>query len=119
MYAPELTRDAILRAYRERHVYGTTNARIRLLFTGNGALMGSILPAVPERTLFVDVAGENALKKIDLFRNGELLKRFVPEGKAFSCELTVTEDEPAYYYVRATQVDNHIAWSSPIWFEGP
>ena len=116
VYAPELTRDAILRAYRERHVYGTTNARILLLFTGNGALMGSILPAVSERSLLVDVAGENALKKIDLFRNGEPFKRFVPEGKTFSCELTVREDEPAYYYLRATQVDNHIAWSSPIWF---
>jgi len=31
--------------------------------------------------------------------------------------MQVREDEPSNWYVRVTQQDNHIAWSSPIWFE--
>lgn len=119
VFAKDLTRESILEAYRARRVYGTTNARIRLVFTGNGHLMGSRLPNTPEKTLFIDVVSENRLKKVDLFRNGELFQRFAPEGIAFTMELTVTEDEPSYWYVRVTQRDNHIAYASPIWFGEP
>ncbi|MCP4641370.1 MAG: DUF3604 domain-containing protein, partial [bacterium] len=95
VFAKALTRDTIFDAYRQRHVYGTTNARIRLLFTGNGALMGSAVPNTSEKTLMIDVTGENQLKKVDLFRNAEPYKRFVPDGIAFKTELTVREDEPS------------------------
>ncbi len=116
VFAKSLDRDAIFEAYRKRHVYGTTNARIRLLFTGNGALMGSVVPNTPEKVLEIDIIGENRLKKVDLFRDAELYRRFIPEGKTFKMELTVQEDTPSNWYVRATQIDNHIAYSSPIWF---
>ncbi|MGC9347725.1 MAG: DUF3604 domain-containing protein [Anaerolineae bacterium] len=116
-FARTLTRDAILDAYRRRHVYGTTNARIRLLFTGNGHLMGDVVPNTPEKTLAIDVVGEAPLKKVDLFRDGDLHRRFVPEGKTFKAEVTVEDDALSHWYVRATQLDNHIAWSSPIWYK--
>ena len=45
------------------------------------------------------------------------LERFIPEGKAFCAELTDVGDVAAFYYARATQADDHVAWSSPIWFE--
>lgn len=117
VFAPELTRDAIFTAYRQRHVYATTNARIRLLFTGNGALMGSVVPNTDKKRLRIDVIGENRLKKIDLFRNADLYHCFIPEGVAYQTELTLEEAAPASWYVRVTQLDNHIAYSSPIWFE--
>ena len=71
-----------------------------------------------EKTFLIDVQGENNLKKIDLFRNTEHYKRWAPEGKTFRIDLTVREDVPSNWYVRVTQVDNHMAWSSPVWFEG-
>jgi len=42
VFAESLNKDAIFEAYRRRRVYGTTNARIRLVFTGNGRLMGAV-----------------------------------------------------------------------------
>ncbi len=117
VFSKTLDKESIFRAYRERRVYGTTNARIRLIFTANGNLMGSVLPDVAKKTFGIDVVGENALKKVDLFRNGELYKRFVGDGKTFQTDMTVSDDGPANWYVRATQLDDHIAWSSPIWFE--
>ena len=110
-------KDAIFEAYRGRRVYGTTNARIRLVFSGNGHLMGSAVPNASRKEFLIDAAGENALKKVDVFRNGDHYQRLVPKGKAFQDELKVDDDEPSFWYVSVTQVDNQIAWSSPIWFE--
>lgn len=117
VYSKELTREGLFSAYLNRHVYGTTNARIRLIFTGNGRLMGSVLDVVDRKEFLIDVVGENRLKKVEVFRNGQLFKKFRPDGKIFKTELKVDEPEPDNWYVRVTQIDNHIAYSSPIWFE--
>lgn len=116
VFAEELTAEAIFSAYREKRVYGTTNARIRLVFTANGSLMGSELPDTAQKAFHIDVMGENRLKKVELFRNGELHTRFAPKGLSCREDLAVSDDGPGFWYVRATQVDNHVAWSSPIWF---
>jgi hypothetical protein len=117
VFARDLTGDAIFEAYRARCVYATTNARIRLIFTGNDALMGSVVPNDSVKRLRIDVVGESTLKRVDVFRNGEQFERFRPDGLAFATEMQVREAEPSNWYVRVTQQDNHIAWSSPIWFE--
>lgn len=117
VFAKSLDRASILEAYRQRRVYGTTNARLRLIFTANGHLMGSVVPNTSTKTLMIDATGENRLKKIDVFRNAEHYSRLVPDGISFKSELTIEEDEPSFWYVRVTQVDNHVAFSSPIWFE--
>jgi hypothetical protein len=117
VFAKSLDKDSIFDAYRARRVYGTTNARIRLVFTGNGHLMGSIVPNASHKEFTIDAAGENALKKVDVFRNGEPYKRLLPEGRTFKTDLKVTDDDKSFWYVRVTQVDNQIAYSSPIWFD--
>ena len=117
VFAEALTKDAIFQAYRKRHVYGTTNARMRLVFTGNGALMGSVVPNERRKTLRTDVVGESPLKRVDLFRNAEPYRVLRPDGIAFREETVVEDEEPSFWYVRVTQLDDHIAWSSPIWFE--
>lgn len=115
VYAKELTRDTIFDALKRRNVYGTTNARIRLLFTINGHLMGSILPATARKLLHISAAGEAPIKAVDVFRNGELFKRFRPDKLEFAVDLAIGEEGPSNWYVRVTQADNHIAYGSPIW----
>jgi hypothetical protein len=117
VYAEELTKDAIFEAIRNRNVYGTTNPRIRLLFTMNGKLMGSVLQNITEKVIHISVKGERNFKAIDVIKNGELFKRFKPYSNEFETDITVSCDERSSWYVRATQIDNHIAFSSPIWFE--
>jgi hypothetical protein len=117
VFAKELTRDQILEAYRARRVYGTTNAQIRLIFTANGQLMGSVLPNSGAKTFEIKAIGERPLKKVELFRNGALAKRWRPEGTQFQTEWTATDDNPGFWTARVTQLDNHIAFSSPVWFE--
>jgi hypothetical protein len=115
VFAEELTRAAVLEAMRARRCYGTTNARIRLVFTVNGELMGAELPRTDEQDIVIDVAGEGPFKAVDLLKDGELCKRWKPYEDAFRVELTEECTEPCNWYVRATQMDNHIAYSSPIW----
>jgi hypothetical protein len=117
VYARELTKEAIFEAYRNRNVYGTTNARIRLLFTANGALMGSVMKNQTRKQFHIAVETEGALKKVELFCNVQLHTRFAPCGTTFSQDITVNSDAPSVWYVRVTQCNNHIAWSSPVWFE--
>ncbi|NLF38064.1 DUF3604 domain-containing protein [bacterium] len=116
VYAKELTHKAIFEAYRKRHVYGTTNARIRLLFTINGALMGSILPNVPGKTVHLDLKGEQPFKSVDIMKNGGRIMRFRPDAIEFTADVPLNDPGPGNWYVRATQIDNHIAYSSPVWF---
>lgn len=119
VFARVLTREAIIEAYRERRVYGTTNARLRLVFCANGRLMGSTVANSPRKRIMIDVTGESPLKKVELFRGPARHTLYVPDGGAHTFRTEVNIDDPAggYWYVRATQLDNHIAWSSPVWFE--
>ena len=116
VFAPTLDKDAIWSAYQQRHVYGTTNARIRLVFTGNGRLMGDVIPNTSDKEFEIDVVGENHLKRVDVFRDGELYERFRPQGVSFKTGLAVADQAPSNWYVRVTQRDNHVAYSSPIWY---
>jgi hypothetical protein len=116
VFSKSLDKKSVFEAYRKRHVYGTTNARIRLIFTANGKLMGSVIPNSKEKIFRIDTVGENNLKKIDLYKNGAHYKRFIPKGQTFQTEFTAADDEPSNWYLRVTQLDNQIAYSSPVWF---
>jgi hypothetical protein len=117
VYAKSLDKSSILDAYRKRHAYGVSGDRIRLLFTGNGKLMGSELQNTPVKEFVIDIVSENKLKKVELFRNGELYRRFIPDTElTFKKELEIEEFLPSNWYVRATQENNQMAWSSAIWY---
>jgi hypothetical protein len=118
VFSKSLDKQSILEAYRKRHVYGVSGDRIRLLFTGNGKLMGSQIANTSEKEILIDIVAENKLKKVELFKNGELFQRFVPTGDlVFKKELTIADPQPSNWYVRATQENNQMAWSSAIWYE--
>jgi hypothetical protein len=110
-----LDRASVLEALRARRCYGTTNARIRLLFSINGRPMGSELAETGDANISIRTAGEAPLKAVDLFRNGLLHKRWKPGTTEFSAELAEQSEEPENWYVRVIQTDNHMAYSSPIW----
>ncbi|MFC2081190.1 hypothetical protein ACFLR8_03170 [Bacteroidota bacterium] len=64
---------------------------------------------------------QRELEKIDVLRNSKVIKSFnVQDGslefeQEFSDNQYQDETEICYYYIRATQKNNQIAWSSPIW----
>ena len=128
--AKELTREAIFEALWNRHCYGTTGDRIILDFSINGHPMGTeIRSNEPLRTrrISVRVSGTAPVERIDVVRNGldaythvgesaEEEFNWVDEEEFDTVCLVPKDGEPfIYYYIRVTQTNDEMAWSSPIW----
>lgn len=119
VYAPELTRKAILDAIRKRHTFGSTASRMLLDVRVNGALMGEKIAASGGKPVNVEITARcpGAIKSVEVCRNNKFIYTTSPGGN--DAKFTFVDekplDEPAYYYVRLIQEDNEIAWSSPVW----
>lgn len=79
--------------------------------------MGSVLPPSEDFEIRIELTGEKPFKAVDLFRNGDLYKRYRPDDIEFSVTETITAPDTQSWYVRATQLDNHIAYSSPCFVQ--
>ena len=134
--APKHTRDALLEALYNRSCYATTGERIILgLFLANEPmgreLNTKLKPGlVVNRHLSGFVAGTAPLTKVEIIRNGTVIKTIETKEDAIEFAYDDLQDlgsavlppvngsSPfAYYYLRATQKDGHTAWSSPIWVD--
>jgi hypothetical protein len=118
--AQRLTREAVFHALYERRCYATTGTRILLDFNVNGKIMGSEI-TVPEktspRTISAKVEGTANIACVELVRNNvDILRK---ESKGRKTEINFVDQEnignTCFYYLRVTQQDYEMAWSSPVW----
>lgn len=134
--AKEHSRATLLESLYQRTCYATTGARIILTFSLSGSAMGSEVQTADKPGCLVNrhisgsVAGTCKLHTIEIIRNGEVIHTFHPTEYWMdysyddleplkSITLPGGNDKPPfiYYYIRITQEDGHIAWSSPIWVD--
>lgn len=134
--APEHTKAALAEALYNRSCYATTGEKIILGLSLAGVPMGGETSTAVKHGLRINrhlagyAAGTDKLKAIDIIRNGKVIKTFKPEG--YSLVFTYDDMTPiekividakdkkppfVYYYLRVTQEDGHMAWSSPIWVD--
>lgn len=134
--APTHTRDALIEALYQRSCYATTGERIIVGLYLAGIPMGKEISTADKPGLAINrhlsgyVAGTTNLKKVEIVRNGKVIKTFEP--KAYFLDFTYDDLTPlekavtnakdkkppfVYYYLRVTQEDGHLAWSSPIWVD--
>lgn len=134
--APTHTREALAEALYQRSCYATTGERIIVgLYLAN-IPMGKETSTAEKPGLAVNrhlhgyVAGTHKLKTIEIIRNGKTIKTFEPDDYHFKYEyddmmplekvsIKAKDKKPpfVYYYIRVTQEDGHMAWSSPIWVD--
>lgn len=122
-FSPELTREGLYQGMKARHTYGTSGARIVLLFRCGKNLMGSeiVLEANTNPVFEAEVGGTAPISELALCRfDGkswtELLKE--AQGRTDLCQASWKDEDfgrKGIYYVRVTQNDGEQAWSSPIW----
>lgn len=118
VYAEERTRDAIFEALRARRCFATTGAKIVVDFRANDRLMGSVLDADEDSVEFEGrVEGVGEIDAVELVANGEVVREWSPDEHSFDVDVVDEDPDPGYYYLRVHQVDDHMAWSSPIWLE--
>jgi hypothetical protein len=131
-----LTRQNIFEALYNRQCYATTGERIVLGLSLAGSPIGSELSTLQKPGLHINrhlsgfVAGTAPLKKVELIRNGEVIKTFSSAtnsiefafddmGELAKCSIKAPETSVlfAFYYLRVIQANGHMAWSSPIWID--
>lgn len=134
--AADQTRDSLFQALYHRSCYATTGERIIVGFFIAGMPMGSELNTKAKPGLMFNrhitgyVAGTSLITSIEVIRNGVVVHEMKPNlpHLEFTYDdtellqkiaLTAPEEEPSfvYYYLRITQENGHIAWSSPIWID--
>ncbi|MCD6361984.1 MAG: DUF3604 domain-containing protein [Armatimonadetes bacterium] len=140
IYASELTLDGLWDALQRRRTIATTGVKIMLDFHINGFPMGSSLSFTPEdvEELFpleigVAVQGTAPVEKVEIIENGVVVhtktkpraaadmfayRWFRRSGPTDGAKIIHTRHNISrFIYVRVTQADGHMAWSSPIWLD--
>lgn len=134
--AKEHSRPALFEALYNRACYATTGARIILTFYLSGAVMGNEVQTADKPGFLVNrhisgsVAGTCKLHTVEIIRNGDVIHTFHPKEywmdyeyddldplKSITRAAKANKPPFVYYYIRVTQEDGHIAWSSPIWVD--
>lgn len=143
-YTPGLTavvgssqsRDGLIQSIKDRRCYATTGARMILNIEIAGLPLGCVISTKSKPGLLYNryikgfVIGTDTVKKIEIIRNGKVVKTLEPQTDQVEFEINDSDfledhliksklDQSlfCYYYMRAIQNDGHVAWSSPIWIE--
>jgi len=120
VWAEELTRESIFNALKNRRCYATTGERIIVKFKIGENYMGSIIPfsSLQDKiNLYIFVAGTDRLEKIEIIKNNKVIESKSTNDEFLEFEYTDIPEKNSFYYIRVTQVDGNMSWSSPIWIE--
>lgn len=120
--ATDFSREGLLDAMRARHSYGATDNIVldyRMKANGKEYLQGDIVDVSGDFQLSIKVLGTQPIRQLDIVRSNEFLHTRSPLEKELSLSFRDARPKPgeSYYYVRVIQVDDQIAWSSPIWIK--
>lgn len=121
VWSEELTRESIFEALYERRTFGTTGAKMDLFLEVAGAPQGSEVEWTGGSVqVAATVNGTAAGLELVLVRDGVELETWTTTEATLTVEWTDDDagSEPRYYYLRATQGDGHIGWTSPVWIAG-
>lgn len=76
VYAEDLSRESLWRAFKARRVYGTTGERIQLRFRAGRHWLGEEIRAAEPATFSIEASGTAGIDRIDLFRGSEIVHSF-------------------------------------------
>ncbi len=133
VWASDLTRAAVWEALHSRRCYATQGQRTLVAFRLGEYAMGSILspeqsqPFAAGREVAYAVVGHRPVTRVELVRSdGEVfdltagaVPGWDPIAGVFNDNNALRDIRPAkdavFYYLRVTEADGRMAWSSPIW----
>ena len=119
VYAEDFSRESIFEGLQKRRTYAATD-NIILDFRIGDTFMGEETSMEEPPTLSVKVIGTFPIRRIDIIKNNQIVYTHRPaEGEAeFSfLDRNTFPGQKSYYYVRVIQMDEMMAWSSPVWVD--
>jgi len=115
-----LNRKSIFDAIKRRHTYATTGGKkIILSFQSHKNIMGdSVFHQIGKAKHFkFSCIGTTDIQLIEVIKNNNVIHTFSPDNIEYSAEFyDIDSIYFTYYYLRITQSDGNMAWSSPIYF---
>ena len=123
--APSLTRANILDAIRHMRFYSSDDWNIKVNFTISNKPMGSSLTHTGTPTIVASVIDPDVLETVSSIAvyygvpgsgiNAALLTT-VTNTANLSYVHAIANNSTYYYYLKITQNDGNIVWTSPIWY---
>lgn len=122
--ATELTQPALLEAMRKMRFYASDDWNTKVEYTINSQPMGSIIEQAANPTLSATItdtdAGDN-VAKIEVYSGvpgSGITPTIVKTVTTATLNYTpvVANNSTTYYYLRITQTDGNVIWTSPIWY---
>ena len=116
--ADSLTRDSIYDAMRNMRTYATEDNDLRIKYTLNGEVMGTVMdqkPGAVDIKVDLEDPDNEALGKVSVISDGG---RVVASKTLATSKDTVEFNLPpdyAYYYIRVDEADKDIAVTAPVW----
>jgi hypothetical protein len=123
LWVKEISRAGIIEALQSRRTFATTGDKIFVDFKVNKALFGTTTVEKGIPKMEINVIGQYPLEKVEILRNSKVIHKFdidadtLDFSQTFSDSNYKDEKEVLYYYIRATQKNKALAWSSPVWVE--
>lgn len=120
--SPSATRREIFDSLYAKRTFATSGARMVVDLSVNGHSMGTEWKGgETEHKLHVYARGTKPILLVEAWKNGRMLYRWNPNPAKREFRVDFTDPSAPYlrenwWYVRVTQEDGEIAWSSPVWF---
>ncbi|NOX57096.1 MAG: hypothetical protein GXP27_22225 [Planctomycetes bacterium] len=115
------TREALMDAMRQRHSYAA-NDNIIMDVRSEGVdgpkIMGDVFACRGAPSLRVKVIGTDKLREVSVIKDNQVVYTTKPSGSTAEFTFTDAKAEPgkeSFYYVRAVQENERLAWASPMW----
>jgi len=128
LLAPSLTPENLYAAMNACRGYATLDKNLRISYTLDGLVMGSVLPTVTSRSVASihiedpDGTPGDAITLIEIVSDGGVVVASIPtNGNVVDLNVQLNSDSAHYYYLRVTTASNLdgvpgvTAWTAPVW----
>lgn len=128
LLAPSLTPGDLYAAMSASRGYATLDKNLRISYTLNGLVMGSILPTVTNKCVASihiedpDGTPSDAVTLVEIVSDGGIVIASIPtNGNVVDLNVQLNSDSAHYYYLRITTASNLdgvpgvTAWTAPVW----
>jgi hypothetical protein len=117
---PRLGRKELVRALRERQTYATTGPRILVDFSVSGVPMGGECQVGRNApTIVAVVHGVSKVARVEIIRDGQTVQSIEGDGRDTTVQWLDSAVTPGrhWYLLKVIQMDQEMAWTSPIWVD--
>jgi hypothetical protein len=121
VFAESSSREAVVKALKQRHVYASTDniiADVRVSADGHEHFMGDEFTAHEAPKFTVKLRGTAPFSKVVVVKDDVEVQALTPNE--VNVDFTWTDPTPApdktsYYYIRGEQSNGELVWVSPNW----